>query len=357
MTNETQAHGNLDRNEPKYTVSDVTKMVGISKAKLVDYDNKGILCPARITKGVEQEWRMYSEADLDRLEKIVVLLAYGFKIEEIKRILDEPDVDLTEIVEAKIQQLKREEWRLRNLLLFSKFVDITDTELYEGIIRGPSDIDDFADMVRGSEEYAAAIERINSLTDEELAMAFDELDDIVSDYVSTDPELGFAGVERELKRFLDWWKRNISTSDDLGYLEFWAVFEDDSVVVNEVEEVGGEAAAASLQMSAFYSCMRQLLIDLQDDIRELAELSEKDVVATVSKLRDIAPVICERMGAPYEEGSMSSLGLVASVLSYMQGILQDEELKTYLDSKGAITLDPDKVAQVSKVAEAMRADG
>lgn len=354
MANEAQAHESSDRNEPKYTVSDVTKMVGISKAKLIDYDNKGILCPARITKGIEQEWRMYSEADLDRLEKIVVLLAYGFKIEEIKRILDEPDVNLSEIVEAKIQQLKREEWRLRNLLLFSKFVDITDTELYEGIIRGPSDIDDFADMVRGSEEYAAAIERINSLTDEELAMAFNELDDIVSDYVSTDPELGFAGVERELKRFLGWWRRNISASDDLGYLEFWAVFEDDNVVVTEVEEVGGEAAAASLQMSAFYSCMRQLLVDLQGDIRELAALSESDVVAAVSKLRDIVPVICERMGVPYKEGSTSSLKLVASVLSYMQGILEDEELRTYLDPKGAIALSPDEVAQTTKVAEAMQ---
>lgn len=357
MTNETPTHEIPDRNEPKYTVSDVTKMVGISKAKLVDYDNKGILCPARITKGVEQEWRMYSEADLDRLEKIVVLLAYGFKIEEIKQILDEPDVDLTEIVAAKIEQLKREEWRLRNLLLFSKFVNITDTELYEGLIRGPSDIDDFADMVRGSEEYVAAIERINSLTDEELAMAFGELDDIVSDYVSTDPELGFAGVDRELKRFLDWWRRNISTSDDLGYLEFWAVFEDNSIVVTEVEEVGGEAAAASLQMSAFYSCIKQLLIDLQDDIHELAELSKKDVVAALAKLYDIAPIICEHMGTPYEEDSLASLELAISVLSYMQGILQDEELKTYLDPKDAITLGSAEVAQAAKIAEAMQIEG
>lgn len=347
-----------DRTEPKYTVSDVVEMTGITKAKLIDYDNKGVLCPARVTKGVDQEWRMYSEEDLDRLEKIVVLLVYGFKIKEIKLILDDPTVDLTELVEAKIEQLQREESRLRNLLLFTKFVNITDTEFYEGLIRGPSDIDDFADIVRDSEEYVAAMEHIVALTDDDLLAMFDGLDAIVNDYVFVDPETGFAGIERVIDSFLTWWKKNISLSEDTGYLEFWAVFEDDSVIVSEVEEIGGEAAAANLQMSAFYSCMKGLMIDAQEDIQRVAALAEKDVVASLDSLQRIVALIYERMGVrpELEEDSSTLADLANSVLSYIERILKDQELKDYLDPNGRIMVSASDVMQTRKLLETTRAE-
>ena len=345
-----------DRGTPKYTVSDVTKLTGVSKAKLIDYDAKGILCPAKVVKGESQEWRMYSEEDLDRLEKIVVLLAYDFRLREIKTILDDPDTDLADIVERKLEELRQVEWRLRNLLLFAKFVNIADTELYEGLIRGPSDIDDFADMIRGSEEYALAMERISQLSEDALADIFEELDEIVRDYVSTDPEQGFAGVEREIERFSSWWERHVSVSPLSGYLQFWAIFEDDSVIASEVEEVGGEVAAASLQMSAFYACMKSLILESQGLIEETAQLSDTDVVASLGKLRELSLLIGKRMGVEFDSKLQGGdeAELTSSVLSYMAGIIGDDELKDYIDPKGLIDISSKDIEQAQRLFDAIR---
>lgn len=327
------------RNKPQYTVNEVTKMTGVTKAKLVDYDSKGLLCPARVTKGIGQEWRMYSESDLDRLGKILVLLAYGFKIEEIKLMLDSSQADIFQMVASKLEELKREEWRLRNLLLFAKFVNIANTELFSGLLHGPTDIDDFANAVRAADEYSIAMRRISRLSDEELEKMLGELDDIVSQFVFVDPEVGFAGEERVIDRFLDWWKRSVSLSSEVGYLEFWAIFEDDNIIVSKVEEVGGETAAANLQMLVFYSCMKRLMIDTQNQIKSMATLSETDVIAAISELQTVVDEICECMGAAaFGVDAAERLELANSVLDYMEGILGDDELRNYIDPEGSIAL-------------------
>lgn len=365
-----------DHIRPKYTVSDVCTMTGTTKAKLIDYDKKGVLCPRRITKGEGQEWRMYSEADIDRLGKIAVLLAYDFKIEEIKAILDDPEADIFNVVANKLEEIKHEEWRLRNLLLFAKFVNIADTELYEGLIHGPSDIDDFADAVRGTETYQEAMSRLAHLDEEALEVMLEELDAIVHDYILLDPELGFAAVENQIDVFSAWWSKHISLSGNIGYLEFWAVFEDDSIVVSEVEEIGGEPAAASLQMSAFYVCMRRLMNDSQKLVKEIAKLSESDIVLALDHLRKFVVLVCKHMGVDFGEEnaekedpakevtttttatetltssvSWNALDLTESVLHYMDGILKDNDLRTYLDPEGSIVLGTNDVNKVARLID------
>ena len=342
-----------DREAPRYTIGEVVSMTGVTKAMLHDYDKKGLLRPQRVMKGEGQEWRMYSEADIDRLGQAAVLLAYGFKIDEVKAILDDPDTDLLKTVEAKLEELRREEWRLRNLLLFAKFVDIADTGLYEGLLYGPSDIDEFANIARNSARYKETMARIAALDDETLQAMFEELDEIVNDYVLLDPDLGFAGVEGQLARFFDWWNRHVS-HNDAGYLEFWAVFEDDSVIVSEVERIGGETAAASLQMSAFYACMKRLMVDAQKRIEEVATLAKSDVVMAIEKAHELVAVACEHLGVGAESASENpeeAAELALSVLSYMEGILSEEELRAYLDPEGAIGLDPADAAAAAKVLE------
>lgn len=357
------------RDVPRYTIGEVVEMTGVSKARLDDYDRKGLLCPARVTKGRMQEWRLYSEADIDRLGQIDALLAFRFRIEEIKQILDGNGDGIADAIEERIQELRREEYRLRNLLLFTSFVDMADANMLEGILYGPADIDELADMVRGSDTYREGVKRIQGYSDDELASIFKELDDIIEELPKTDPELGFSEVERVLHRFCDWWSAYIRPLDEVGYLGFWAVFEDDSIIAAEAERVGDKGMAGHLQMLAFYMWMKQLMIEAAEPIGKIAQTADKDAVVAIENAREVVRLICERTGVVAQgsdddgagdadggsgpDGTTDSLtdetrDLTLSVLGYMSEILSNDELRGYIDYANEISLDPKDITRAEE---------
>lgn len=341
-----------------WTVGEVEAMTGVTRAMLRDYDEKGLLCPMKTGEGVSNNRKLYTEDDIERLKRIVVLRVYNFSLKEIKAILDDEEADIVGLLEEKIENLKREENRLRNLILFAKFVDITDTELFEGLACGPSDIDAFADMVRETPLYQEGIARIEGYADEELEDVFSELAGIIDDLATLGEEEGFAGVERQIDRFCAWWDERIAPISESGYLGFWAIFEDDSLIPAVVEEVAGEAASGDLQMSAFYVWMKRLAIEVGPRIATVARHAQEDVVLAADEAASVAHEICVRMGVVPEEAAdveqaaddegmplaSEHIELASSVLDYIAGILEDEELRAYLDPKGAIELDGSDLA-------------
>ncbi len=344
-----------------WTVGEVEAMTGVTRAMLRDYDEKGLLCPMKTGEGISNNRKLYSEDDIERLKRIVVLRAYDFKLKEIKAILDDDKADMIGLLEAKIEELKREENRLRNLILFAKFVDITDTELFEGLACGPSDIDAFADMVRETPVYQEGIARIEGYSEEEFDEVFEELVDIINDLSTIGEEEGFAGVERQIERFCAWWDERIVPISESGYLGFWAIFEDDSLISAVVEEIGGEAASGDLQMSAFYVWMKRLALELGPKISEVAKHAQGDIILAADEATSLVFDICERMGVSSEEDSrvgdmaikVEMVELASSVIDYLAGIVEDEELRKYLDPKGAIRLNGNELAGTRAVLSLM----
>lgn len=343
-----------------YTVGEIEKLTGVTPAMLRDYDKKGLLCPARTGEGVANNRRLYSENDIDTLKKIVTLRAYDFNLKEIRQILHDDEADIYRILEDKILELKREENRLRNLILFAKFVQITDTELFEGLACGPTDIDAFADAARDSSLYKMSMNRIRQYSDDDLTRIFEELDEIVYSFVTLDEEMGFSGVEHQVDRFCAWWDKSIAPIDKCGYLGFWAVFEDDAVIVSEVERIGGEIASGSLQMAAFYVWMKRMMIEIDPFLVELADYAESDIILALSQARGLVNLLCERMGVMLpktaggdKEVTSGMIDLSASVLDYMDKMLGDKELIDYIDEKREIHLDRKSLARAKDVVGLM----
>ena len=341
--------------EDLLTRSEVEKLTGVTIRALEHYEKQGLLCPKRTGENVANNRRLYDEGDLERLKRIVVLAEYGLKLDQIREVLDEGDARLVEVLEEQVDELKRQENRLRNLIMFAKFASVTDTELFEGLIAGPEDIDMYADMVRGSQAYKNAVALLRNVDDDDLQEMFDELGEIVEAFVTLDEADGFRGVERQIDRFNEWWDRNVSPIDDAGYLGFWAVFEDDSLLPAIVEHVGGEIASGSLQMSAFFVRMKRLMIGQGAAIKAVAEASGGDVVLAMEQARGVADAIEKAMGVAGDDDApeSESMQLCISVMSYMEGILQDEELMGYIDYKGEVELTSEEVAKVRNVFELM----
>ena len=77
--------------EAKYSVGQVSELLGVSVRTLHHYDSIGLLSPSgRSSSG----YRLYNEADLTRLQHIVVYRRLEFGLETIRSLLDAAPADL-----------------------------------------------------------------------------------------------------------------------------------------------------------------------------------------------------------------------------------------------------------------------
>ncbi|MEU2006509.1 MerR family transcriptional regulator [Rhodococcus sp. NPDC019627] len=74
----------------KHTVGVVAKLVGVSVRTLHHYDEIGLVTPSDRTPS---GYRSYSDADVERLHRVLTYRALGFPLEEIAALLDDPAVN------------------------------------------------------------------------------------------------------------------------------------------------------------------------------------------------------------------------------------------------------------------------
>ncbi|MCM1560175.1 MAG: MerR family transcriptional regulator [Butyrivibrio sp.] len=72
------------------TISQVAELTGISPRTLQYYDEIGLLKPSKLT---QSGYRLYDDDALQKLQQILFFKELGFKLKEIKEILQKPDFD------------------------------------------------------------------------------------------------------------------------------------------------------------------------------------------------------------------------------------------------------------------------
>lgn len=73
-----------DKNKPVYMISVAAELAGVHPQTLRMYEQKGLVSPQRTSGNT----RMYSQADIDRLELINELTGEGINLAGVIRILD-----------------------------------------------------------------------------------------------------------------------------------------------------------------------------------------------------------------------------------------------------------------------------
>ncbi len=90
----------MTKEEPKpLTVGEVARLANISVRTLHHYDAIGLLSASRRS---EAGYRLYGEADLRRLHKVLAYRELGFELEAIMPLLDDPEED-------DLEHLRRQE--------------------------------------------------------------------------------------------------------------------------------------------------------------------------------------------------------------------------------------------------------
>ena len=92
------------------TISQMARRFGLSRSTLLYYDSIGLLCPSERSAA---NYRLYSDADLERMELIDVYRKAGLALKDIARVLDTAGSGLSHFLEARLRGLNGEIRTLR----------------------------------------------------------------------------------------------------------------------------------------------------------------------------------------------------------------------------------------------------
>src|SRR5689334_8409047 len=88
---------------PGMKVGQVARRTGLTVRTLHHYDAIGLLSPSAQTGSGH---RLYTPDDVARLQQIVSLRQLGFSLEQIGKLLRQPDCSLTQVVELHLEAVK-----------------------------------------------------------------------------------------------------------------------------------------------------------------------------------------------------------------------------------------------------------
>lgn len=122
-------------------ISEVTKLTGVSRRALQEYDKIGLLKPSAKT---EAGYWLYDEASVYIISLIQVYTELGYKRKEIKEMLDkqinDPEYDIENEINKTIKMLEEKKKRINgmiNLMHYSKFMNRLPESTLKALIKNP----------------------------------------------------------------------------------------------------------------------------------------------------------------------------------------------------------------------------
>ena len=123
------------------TVTEVSKLTGVSVRTLHHYDKIGLLKPTDTT---EAGYRLYDDTALERLQHILLFKELQFPLKDIKEILDSPDFDRNRALEQQIELLTMKKEHLENLILFARGIKALGVKYMDFSVFDTKKMDEYA---------------------------------------------------------------------------------------------------------------------------------------------------------------------------------------------------------------------
>lgn len=150
------------------TVHEVSKLAGVSIRTLQYYDKIGLLHPAGYS---EAGYRLYDDADLERLQQILLFRSLEFPLKDIRKIIESPDYDRDKALEQQITLLKLKKEHLENLIQFAVGMRLLGGRSMDFSAFDTSKLDEYAAQAKAawgsSSEYKEFEEKTQKRTPEE----------------------------------------------------------------------------------------------------------------------------------------------------------------------------------------------
>ena len=115
-----------------FTIGQVAKKYSLSRSTLIYYDSIGILTPSGRS---ESNYRLYSDNDLQKMDRIVLFRSAGLPLESIALLLEKEGGDLDSTLEKRLFSINSEIQGLRNQQnVILKVLEIENLERHSRVI-------------------------------------------------------------------------------------------------------------------------------------------------------------------------------------------------------------------------------
>lgn len=119
----------------KYTIKKLAQLAGVSTRTLRYYDQIGLLKPSEVN---EKNYRIYDKKNVNKLQQILFYRALDFPLDQIKRLINDPDLSRLQALKEQQKLLKTKRDELDDLLTninvtiksFQGEIKMTDTEKF-----------------------------------------------------------------------------------------------------------------------------------------------------------------------------------------------------------------------------------
>lgn len=101
-------------------IKEVIEISGLSRRTLQYYDDTGLMDNIRTA----ENYRLYGEEDLQQLWEIILYKEMGFRLDEIRKLLNNEECDTRDSLMTKADSIKKEISELQRILNFiEKVID------------------------------------------------------------------------------------------------------------------------------------------------------------------------------------------------------------------------------------------
>lgn len=122
-----------------YTVAQLARKAHVTERALRYYDQIGLLVPKRDDSG----YRVYGDADVGRLQRILLLRSCGVSLADIARALDAGECDIAALLQRQLESLMRQRDELARSIAVTKqtlrgleeFENMNDDQRFEKLKR------------------------------------------------------------------------------------------------------------------------------------------------------------------------------------------------------------------------------
>lgn len=257
-----------DRREPMRTVSEVSKLTGISVRTLRHYDAIGLLKPAKLTKA---GYRLYDDAALERLQSILIFRELEFPLKEIKAILNNPTFDVKEALVQQITLLELRRNHLEELISFARKIQREGVNIMAFQAFEKSEIDKYTEEVKqrwgSTKEYKEYVQKTKGKTKQELDTASNRLMSLFAKIGSL-RKLPPAQkeVQEQVKQLQTLITENYyhCTLDVLSGLS--QMYVSDERMKRNIDQAGGDGTAEFLKQAISVYCKKKE-IDKQESVK------------------------------------------------------------------------------------------
>lgn len=139
-----------------YSIKEVALLAGVSVRTLHYYDEVNLLNPL---VNQDNKYRVYDDKDIEKLQQILFFKEIGFKIVDIKKILNSPDFDRVDALKSQRDLIYKKVERYMNIIStveetissLEKGGHMENKNLFKGL--------DFDDITKHKEQYKDELEK------------------------------------------------------------------------------------------------------------------------------------------------------------------------------------------------------